>query len=68
MLCVRLDPRVLSYFLNDSIMSYFNEWGNSELTLKGDYSKGKGEVEMLTLNTGTSLIEGKGSFYDIIGA
>ena len=63
---VRLDPRMLSYFLNDSIMRYFNDWGNSELTLKGDYSKGTGELEMLTLNTGTSLIEGKGSFYDIL--
>ena len=63
---VRLDPRALSYFLNDSIMSYFNEWGNSALTLKGDYSNGKGEVEVLTLNTGTSLIEGKGSFYNIL--
>jgi translocation and assembly module TamB len=61
-----LDPQTLSYFLNDSIMSYFNGWEFFELKLKSDYSRGKGEVKVLSLKTGSSLIEGSGTVSNIL--
>ncbi|HEX6892115.1 MAG TPA: hypothetical protein VF141_15515, partial [Chryseolinea sp.] len=61
-----VDPHVLSYFLNDSIMTYFDGWASSELKFKSDYSRGKGEVKMLSLKTASSLLEGRGTFNNIL--
>jgi translocation and assembly module TamB len=62
----RVDPHTLSYFLNDSIMTYFDEWAFSELKLKSDYSRGEGELKMLSLKSGSSLMEVRGTFNNIL--
>ncbi|HMG91609.1 MAG TPA: translocation/assembly module TamB domain-containing protein, partial [Chryseolinea sp.] len=40
--------------------------GNSELKLTSDYARGKGEIKVLSLKTGSSLLEGKGTITDIL--
>jgi hypothetical protein len=61
-----IDPQALSYFVSDSIMKYFAGWKTSEITLKGNYSKGKGEFEKLKLISGTSALEVRGIVYDVL--
>ena len=61
-----VEHQLTSYFLSDSIMKYFAAWKTSELTLKGNYSQGKGQIEILNLKSGSSELAAKGAIFDVL--
>lgn len=61
----RINPEDFAYFFSDTMMNYFSPWGPSEVTLKGNYTRGNGRIEMLNLKTGNSHFHAEGLMSDI---
>jgi len=61
-----VEHSLLSYFLSNSIMKYFEGWGASKLALKGNYAQGNGHIEILDLKSGTSALHAKGAIRDVL--
>ncbi len=61
----RIKPGDLGYFFSDSIMNYFNSWETTEVSIDGNYARGKGEIKTLNINTGNSRLQAAANVFDI---
>ncbi len=61
----RVNPRELEYFLSDSMMNQFRDWGTAEFAAEAFYSSGKGEVKYLSLKTDNSEVHAKGNVSNV---
>ncbi|MBL7857546.1 MAG: translocation/assembly module TamB domain-containing protein [Cyclobacteriaceae bacterium] len=62
----QVTPADLQYFFSDSIVNYFSPWTSTAVTLKGNYTNGKAQINMLKLETSISQLQAAGTVRDVL--
>jgi len=61
-----ITPADFSYFINDSIMNHVADWEPMEVTAKGSYKNGRGDLNNFKLRTGDSELQVEGIIYNVL--